>query len=695
MLVGTTLNNRYELLEKIGEGGTAVVYKAKCHLLNRFVAVKVLKDELASDKEFVEKFKREASSAASLSSNNIVNTYDVGTENNINYIVLEYIKGKTLKQIITEEGNLSWKKAVNISRQIASALDCAHKNNIVHRDIKPHNILVTEDGIVKVADFGIAKASDSVTITNSNKIMGSAHYLSPEQAKGIVVDGRTDIYSLGIVIYEMLTGKVPYDAESPVSVALKHIQDPVIPPQNINANIPNNLNNLVLKCMEKNPVSRYQNAKELIEDLDKLNNNSNFDNQTLKDDYTRVMDPIKDTAQFTPLGNTNNLSKENLQDEIKKNSYTPEENKENEEEKQDKEIPHKRVSPVLKNKKSLIMATIIAIVAIIVVVVGLKLGESAASVTAKSGKVPNIIGMMQDKAKTLVESEGFKFTIAGTEKNDKPKGTVIASYPNVGDAVNKGDSIRVTISSGPDQSVVPDVGGLDLEKAKEVIQNAGCTVGDVSKDYSDSPVNTVTSINPIAGTTVDKGSAISMVISMGPRIKQSVVPSVKGKSQDEAVAALSNKNLLANVIPRETQDSNQNNIVADQDIPAGTKLNQGSKVTIAVYKYTPPAAVMPSVKGVSQDVAIANLNSENIASNVSYKITQDKNQNNVVAEQDIQPGTKLNPGDKVNLTVYQYTAPKDTNSTGDNNTVNNTVTNNSTANNPTANNPDENKKVKK
>lgn len=659
-MVGTTLNNRYELLEKIGEGGTAVVYKAKCHLLNRFVAVKVLKDELASDKEFVEKFKREASAAASLSSNNIVNIYDVGAENNINYIVLEYVKGKTLKQIINEEGKLNWKKAINISRQIASALDCAHKNNIVHRDIKPHNILVTEDGIVKVADFGIAKASDSVTITNSNKIMGSAHYLSPEQAKGIVVDGRTDIYSLGIVIYEMLTGKVPYDAESPVSVALKHIQDPVIPPQSINANIPNNLNNLVLKCMEKNPVSRYQNAKELIDDLDKINNNSSFDNQTLKDDYTRVMDPIKDTAQFTPLGNTNNLNKENLQDEIRKNSYTPEEDKESEEDKLDNEIEHKRVNPVLKNKKSLIIATIIAIVAIAVVVAGLKLGEySASNIAAKSGKVPDIIGMMQDKAKTLVESQGFKFTIAGTEKNDKPKGTVISCYPNVGDTINKGDAVRVTISSGPDQSLVPDVRGLDLERAKEVIQNAGYTVGDVSKDYSDSPVNTVISINPNAGTTLDKGSAISMVISIGPRIKQSTVPSLKGMPQDKAVAALSNINLAAIVSYTDTQDSSQNNIVADQDIPAGTKLNQGAKVTITVYRYTPPAALNNSAgQNSSNNASQSNNSSSNQADNKT------DNQNNAAAGT---AGTGGNNGTNGTNGASRNTVPSGNTGTGGNN----------------------------
>lgn len=275
------------------------------------------------------------------------------------------------------------------------------------------------------------------------------------------------------------------------------------------------------------------------------------------------------------------------------------------------------------------MATIIAIVAIVVVVAGLKLGESAATTTAKSGKVPDVIGMMQDKANTLVVSQGFKFTIAGTEKNDKPKGTVISCYPNVGDTINKGDAVRVTISSGPDQSVVPDVRGLDLERAKEVIQNAGYTVGDVSKDYSDSPANTVTSINPTAGTTLDKGSAISMVISIGPRIKQSVVPSLRGKSQDEAVAALRNINLAANVRYTDTQDSNQNNIVADQDIPAGTKLNQGAKVTIAVYRYTPPAALNNSAgQNASNNASPSNNSSSNQVDNKTDTQNNSSSQNN-------------------------------------------------------------------
>ncbi|MDF2502745.1 Stk1 family PASTA domain-containing Ser/Thr kinase [Clostridium sp.] len=680
-MLGITLNNRYELLEKIGEGGTAIVYKAKCHLLNRFVAVKVLKDELSTDKDFVEKFKREASAAASLSNNNIVNIYDVGTEGNINYIVQEYIKGKTLKEVITEEGKLNWKKAINISRQIASALDCAHKNNIVHRDIKPHNILVTEDGIVKVADFGIAKASDSVTITNSNKIMGSAHYLSPEQAKGIVVDGRTDIYSLGIVIYEMLTGKVPYDAESPVSVALKHIQDPVVPPAEVNPNIPSSLNKLVLKCMEKNPVSRYQNAKELIQDLDKISNNSTMDfaNQVLKDDYTMVMDPINDTAQFTPLGNVGNVNDKKLINDEDKYDNNSKEDEESEEENLSQD---KKISSPSKKKKGIIISTLIAVVVIAVIAIGYSIGAARASLSqnAKTEKVPNVIGMKQDDAKKLIEGQGFKYTVAGTEKNDKPKGTVLECFPNAGEAIAKGGSIRVTISSGPDQSVVPDLMGLDLNKAKEVIENAGYTLGDVSKEYSDNyPYNTVINVNPDVGSTLDKGSAISIVISRGPRIKQSTVTPVIGLSQDAAVKALSNIGLSANVVTRITNDSNQNNIVADQDPAAGTKLNQGATVTITVYKYSQPAA---STNVPAQNTSAKAQNNNGTSDN---KTVDKNNSGNNVSSNQGNDGNESNKSDDSNKN----------NDSDDSNKINKSNDSNDNSNKSNSNNQQPSNQTKK
>ena len=275
-MIGTLLLNRYELLEKIGEGGMGVVYKAKCHLLNRFVAVKILKAELSNDEDFIIRFKREATSIAKLSHPNIVNIHDVGSENNINFIIMEYINGKTLKQVIKEKRKLSSQDTLDIVLQVAKALDCAHSNNIIHRDIKPDNIMITKDMIVKIMDFGIAKVMDSRTITISKKVMGTVHYFSPEQAKGNVVDFRTDIYSLGIVMYEMVTGQVPYNAESSITIAMMHIQEPATPPQKIITDIPDNINQVVLRAMEKEPMKRYQTANEMAKILMAIKEDPNY-----------------------------------------------------------------------------------------------------------------------------------------------------------------------------------------------------------------------------------------------------------------------------------------------------------------------------------------------------------------------------------------------------------------------------------
>ncbi|MEG1870655.1 MAG: protein kinase, partial [Peptostreptococcaceae bacterium] len=297
-MIGMTLGDRYELLEIIGEGGMAIVYRARDKKLNRMVAVKILKKEFADNKDISEKFKKEATAIANLSDMNIVNVLDVGheEEDNTDYFVMELVEGKTLKEIIISNGKIGWSTASTIAIQVAKALDCAHRNGIIHRDVKPQNILITEHGDVKVTDFGIAKSATSSTITNTTTIMGSAHYLSPEQAKGTFIDCRTDLYSLGIVLYEMVTARLPFDGESPVTIALKHIQEEPTEPKKINELIPESLNNFILKAISKDPILRYQTAKEMIADLQRIKENPMSVIKTVAQNdggRTIVMAPIK------------------------------------------------------------------------------------------------------------------------------------------------------------------------------------------------------------------------------------------------------------------------------------------------------------------------------------------------------------------------------------------------------------------
>lgn len=565
-MIGTTLGNRYEVLQKIGEGGMAIVYRAKDNLLNRNVAVKVLKEQFSNDAEFVEKFKREATAAASLSNNNIVNIYDVGSQQDVNYIVMEYVNGKTLKQVIKEKTRIVPSEAVEISIQIAKALECAHKNNIIHRDIKPHNILVTEDGIVKVTDFGIAKASNSVTITNSNRIMGSAHYFSPEQAKGSFVDFRTDIYSLGIVIYEMVTGRVPYDAESPVSVALKHIQEPVVPPKEIDGSIPDSLNKLILKAVEKEPIRRYQTMTDMLLDLKKIQNNENpnIENDDFDEDMTRVMDPAD-------VNNALEANKDNENKSSKvKDDYGEGESKENK----------KLLDP--KKKRNILFAALF----LMVIVIGSTLGYFAHNKFFNSlgeTTVPNVVGMKQDDAKSAIEAKKLKFVVVLKEKSDKAEGTVIETMPQAGTKVKINSEVRVSISGGKDKLTVPNVRGIDLSTAKDIITGSGLTVGNITYENSDSISDgQVISQDPDPDSNADKGTAVNLVVSKGPQVKYVSVPDVTGKSVDSAQSILQNAGFRVSTSAQQTSDSSQNGIVISQS-PSQAK--EGGTVNITYYKY--------------------------------------------------------------------------------------------------------------
>lgn len=462
-MIGTLLLNRYELLEKIGEGGMGIVYKAKCHLLNRFVAVKTLKAELSNDEAFLARFKREAKSVASLSHPNIVNVHDVGLENNINFIVMEYIKGKTLKQIIKENVRLNSVNTLEIAFQIAKALECAHKNNIIHRDIKPDNILITEDNIVKVADFGIAKVVDSATVSNLNRVIGSVHYFSPEQAKGMSVDCRTDLYSLGIVMYEMLTGRVPYNSESSLSVAIMHIQESIIPPNKVITDLPDTINQVILKVLEKEPINRYQTAKEMANILEIINYDLNLKvklhNKSMAATMVMMTEPV--VASHTEIDFTA------VMNEIS--------------------VPKKVLSENKSNKNNKILMILIGSI-ILVLTIGV-LGKYLSKGTYADTEsditkiivpeaivelpenqkklVPSLIGNTKDTATNTIVNNGFLLGNISNEYSDSiPKGLVISQSPVVNASLEKNEKIDLVISQGQKVAeVVPQVHGN--EKANE------------------------------------------------------------------------------------------------------------------------------------------------------------------------------------------------------------------------------------
>jgi serine/threonine-protein kinase len=626
-MIGTLLGNRYEILEKIGEGGMAEVYKAKCHLLNRFVAVKVLKEEYSSDKDFVDKFKAEAAAAGSISHSNIVNIYDVGSQDGKNYIIMEYVHGRTLKEVIIQNGKLDYNRALDVAIQIGKALECAHKTGVIHRDIKPQNILVTDDGTVKVTDFGIAKAANSVTITNTNKVMGSAHYFSPEQARGTFVDARTDIYSLGIVLYEMVAGRVPYDAESPVSVALKHLQEPVVPPKHLNSNLPEGLNNLIVKAMEKEPIARYQNIKDMILDLQRIKNNSSYkvDIGNNLDEHTKIMAPIQS------------------------------ENDEN-----DEEEPK-------TNKKKLLL--ILIPLAILVILSGFFAGwyftKNAAkdpgktSTTLKEPVVPSIIGLDEKDAKKLVEEQGLKFQVVFREKSDKPQGTVLTSSPDEGAKVKPNSEVRVYVSAGPQSTDIPNLKDIDVNSASKMIENQGFQLGNKTYEFSDTVTkDSIIRQSPESGAQAEKNSKIDLVISKGPQFKYTTVPDLTGRSLAEAETLLASANLkLGNKTSLVTADANQNGKVVNQKPNPNTQnIKEGSIVDVTYYEYKAPEVTTVNVPNFVASKAKLK-DAVNVVKGLGLEVDTVGNPDDIVVSQSPEPGP-VKKGTKITLKALPTPAPQ-------------------------------------
>lgn len=561
------LAGRYELIEKIGEGGMAIVYKAKCRLLNRYVAIKILRPEFTKDEQFVENFRRESQAAAGLSHPNIVSVYDVGQEGNIHFIVMELVEGKTLSELIEEKGRLDYKEAINITRQVASALSLAHKNQIVHRDIKPHNILITNTGVAKLADFGIAKAvSASTIIGGNNKVMGSVHYFSPEQARGAYVDERSDIYSLGIVLYEMLTGKVPFDGDNPISIALMHINDPMPPVSAEVPGIPPQLEKIIMKATDKYQTNRYRTADEMIEDLDNI------------EFITKVMGQ----KAFNIAG-----EEEKEQPAV---SVHPE-----------RERTHRKSEPAgnteesdktLERANKISTGFIIGAVAVLVIagIIGLGALLGWFSGDSEEIKVPNFVGSTFEKAQALAQETGLE--IARGEdvySPDQEEGKITSQNPTADSVVSPGKLITVYVSKGKKDGVVPKIVGMDYKEASEYLKTFGFELGIVKTESSTLPENVIIEQSVEEGSTASKGTKIDVTVSDGKGKETVKMPNLIGKTPDEANAIIDTEGLKLGDATYEETTTTAQNLIFWQQYPEGTELEKGTAVSYKVSKGEKPS----------------------------------------------------------------------------------------------------------
>lgn len=659
-MIGKILGGRYEIIEKIGEGGMAEVYKAKCHLLNRYVAVKILKPEYAKDETFVKRFRREAQSAAALTHANIVSVYDVGAEGDINYIVMELLESKTLKDYIEEHGAMPSDLVLKISAQIASALETAHKAHIIHRDIKPQNIVLNKNMVAKVTDFGIAKITNvpSATITSFGSTMGSVHYFSPEHAKGGYTDEKSDIYSLGVVMYEMATGKLPFDADSPVSVALKQIQEDPVPPIDVNPNVSPALNQIILKALQKSTALRYQNATEVISDI----------SQALLRPNSLILRPASSVeagaTQVIPiLGNNevpeavpNLRTREPRRANVISTREVMKEELPIEDSKSDEEISEepKKKDPKKSKKKKIIIISVIAAVVVIGAIVGILVYNNSKKQAEenKEIEVPNLVGRVYDEVVEEYSKQGIEIIKDKVEySSEQPEGSVISQTPEKG-TKTKDKKIKVVVSKGQKMVEVPDVTGKDIKVATYELED---TLGfkiereDVVSEKVASGI--IISQDAKKGETLPYGSTIKLQVSKGDGKETVVVPNVLGKTESDAKSALEALGLTVSVKYSEDK-TKSNGVVIAQSYPQNQTLKQGTLVEITVNKIL-------LTKTVTLDLLELQGGTASSADTINVKVTAsiDGGAYNTVYNQSVDPSTKtvsveINGYSNATLKVY-------------------------------------------
>ena len=590
--IGTIIGDRYEILEKVGSGGMADVFRAKCHRLNRYVAIKILKQDYSEDTKFVTKFRGEAQAIAGISHPNIVGIYEVGEENGMYYIVMEHVDGITLKKYIEEKGKLSVKEAVGIALQIANGLEAAHSNHIIHRDIKPQNILIARDGTAKVTDFGIAKAASSNTITAN--AMGSVHYISPEQARGGYSDEKSDIYSLGVTMYEMLSGTLPFNGESAVAIALAHIQEEAVPLAALDATIPKGISNIVNKCMQKKTELRYSCVADLIADLKMFLQDPSGDYGVIGNLYKN------DGTIFMSKDDVNTLR------DASRKGMGPVEQKPEPQEPEEPEEPESNSDVDPKLEKALVFGSIgvaIIIGLVILYMVGRVLGfwgsakpesnsgssSTTASETAKPGSdtsgdeitLEDYANKIKDYVETDLSNYDITCTVTEEASDEIEKGYVIRTSPAAGSTVAKGGKVELIVSSGVEQVSIPDTTGDTITDAYQTLNDKGFKVKQGEDVYSSQAIGKVAYTKPAAGKKVDKGATITIYPSKGEETKYVKVPNLLGMTRSQAKSALEKAGLKYGSETK-SYSSTQKNRVCVQSVSSGNEVEEGSTVDVTL-----------------------------------------------------------------------------------------------------------------
>ena len=677
---GIFLGKRYEILERIGSGGMADVYKGKDHKLNRFVAVKVLKSDYRSDEVFIQKFLSEAQAAAGLMHPNVVNVYDVGQDRGLYYMVMELVEGISLKDYIEKKGQLSAKETISISIQMVTGIQAAHNQHIIHRDIKPQNIIISKDGKVKVTDFGIARATTS-TNTISTNVMGSVHYTSPEQARGGIVDEKSDIYSAGITMYEMITGHVPFDGDSTVAVAIKHLREEIKSPSEEVPDIPYSLECIIMKCTQKNTTMRYQNCQELINDLKRslVDPNGNFVNipgyvggdatvVMSEDELRRVQDQSYDQDDYDDddYGDDydndydDNDYDDDYDDDYDQSDYDDDDYDDRAyDSRQRRDGKNGRKNGVDPNTRKIMKILLVVAIAVFAIGTIFVIGQAAGmfksnpKVTDEKGKaqvtVPDILGMTVEEATETLNKKGLGLSIAERAYSDKyEKGEIMEQKTAANKKVDKNTEIQVVVSNGEEilTVAVPDVSGQSESAAQKTLEDANLVVDSESKYDDHIEAGKVISTDPAAGMEVEEGTHVKMYVSMG--VEKVEVPQITGITSEEAQAALAAVGLIGGSVTEEYSEEYDAGYVISQGKSAGSKLEKGSAVDYVVSKGSSKVEV-PDLYGMTMAEAQQALSDLGLVSGAVTSGGHSDLPEGQVMSQTIAPGSHVDRGTAIDF----------------------------------------------